>query len=48
MNQQYPSSTEIPIIEDVESPIEIPAEAQGEIAIETWPTQLIQEPPYPK
>ena len=41
VNQQYPLNMEIPIIEDAESPTEIPAETQGEIAIETKPTQLI-------
>ena len=40
MNQQYRSNTTIPIIEDVESPTEIPAETQEETLIETHPTQL--------
>ena len=38
----------IPIIEDVESPTETSTETQGEIVIETQPTQLIREPPYPE
>ena len=48
MNQQYSSHTSIPIIEDVEIPTETPAETHREIAIETQPTQLIREPPYPE
>ena len=48
LNQQYPSNTTIPIIEDVESPTKTPIERQGEIVIETQPPQLIREPPYLK
>ena len=48
MNQQYPSNTTIPIIEDVESPTETPAETQRETFIKTKPTQLVREPPYPE
>ena len=48
MNHQYPSNTKIPIIEDVESPTKTPNETQGEIVIETHPTQLIREPRYPE
>ena len=48
VNQQYPTSMTIPIIEDTESPTEISTETQGEIVIETQPTQLIRESPYPE
>ena len=48
VNQQYPFNTTIPIIEDDESPIEIPKETQEETLIETHPTQLNRELPYPK
>ena len=48
MNQQYPSNTTIPIIEDDKIPIETPAEAQREPFIETQPTQLVREMPYPE
>ena len=47
MNQHYSSHIVVPIIEDVESPTETPAETKREIVIETHPTQLIREPPYP-
>ena len=48
MKQQYLSNTSIPIIEDAENPTEIPAETQEETSIDTQPTQLIREPPYPE
>ena len=48
MNQQYLSNIVIPIIEDVESPTKTSTETKGEIVIETKPTQLIREPPYPE
>ena len=38
----------IPIIQDVESPTMTPTETREEIVIETQPTQLIREPPYPE
>ena len=48
LNQQYPSNTTIPVIKDGESPTETPPETHGETFIETHPTQLIREMPYPK
>ena len=48
MNQQYLSNATIPIIEDNESTTKTPIERQGEIVIETQPTKLIREPPYPE
>ena len=48
LNQYYPSNTTIPVIEDAESPTETSAETQRETFIETQPTQLVREPPYPE
>ena len=48
LNQQYLSNIEIPIIEDAENPTEILDETQEETSIDTEPTQLVREPPYPK
>ena len=48
MNQQYLSNAAIPIIEDIENPTKIPAETQEERTIDTQPTQLVREPPYPE
>ena len=48
MNQQYLSNTATPIIEDAEHPTNMPAETQEDTFIDTQPTQLIREPPYPK
>ena len=48
MNQHYPYNTSIPIIENVESPTKTLTKTQGETFIETQPTQLIREPPYPE
>ena len=48
MNQQYLLYAVIPIIEDAENTTKIPAETQEETSIDTWPTQLVREPPYPE
>ena len=48
INNQYPSNTKITIIENFETPTKTPDETQGEMVIETQPTQLIREPPYPE
>ena len=48
MNQQCPSKTTIPIIEDTKSPTETSGETQEEIVIKTQPRQLIRELPYPE
>ena len=48
MNQQYLSSAAIPIIEDAENPTETLDETQEETSVDTQPTQLVREPPYPK
>ena len=48
MNQQYFSNTVIPIIEDTENPTKISVETQEETSIDTQPTQLVREPPYPE
>ena len=37
-----------PIIEDVEHPTNMPAKTQNDASIDTQPTQLIREPPYPE
>ena len=37
-----------PIIEDVEHPTNMLAETYNDASIETQPTQLIREPPYPE
>ena len=38
----------IPVIEDTENPTKIPAETQEETSIDTQPTQMVREPPYPE
>ena len=48
MNQQYLSNTATPIIEDAEHPTNMPAETQEDTFIDTHPTQLIRELPYPE
>ena len=48
MNPQYLSNTTTPIIEDIEHPTNMPTETQKYTFIDTQPTQLIREPPYPK
>ena len=48
MNPQYLSNTVTPIIEDIEHPTNMPAETQNDTSIDTQPTQLIREPPYPE
>ena len=48
MNQQYPSNTSIPIIENAENLTQILVETQEETLIETQATQLLREPPYPE
>ena len=48
MNPQYLSKAETPIIEYVENPTNMPAETKNDTSIDTHPTQLIREPPYPE
>ena len=48
MSQHYLSNIAIRIIEDVENPVKISAETQEETSIDTQPTQLVREPPYPE
>ena len=48
MNQHYLSNTSTPIIEDVEHPTNMSSETQEDTFIDTQPTQLISEPPYPE
>ena len=48
MNPQYLSNTMTPIIEDVEHPMNMSAKTQEDTFIDTQPTQLIREPPYPE
>ena len=48
MNPQYLSNKPNPIIEDVEHPTNMPDETQKDTFIDTQPTQLIREPPYPE
>ena len=47
-NQQYSSNATLPIIEDPEIPTETLDETKRETTIETQPTQLIRELPYPE
>ena len=37
-----------PIIEDAQHPTNMPTETQKDTFIDTQPTQLIREPPYPE
>ena len=48
MKPQYLSNTVTPIIEDDEHPTNMLAETQKDTFIDTHPTQLIREPPYPE
>ena len=48
MNQQYLSNTVTPIIEYTEHPTNMSAETEKNTFIDTHPTQLIREPPYPE
>ena len=48
MSQQFLSNTTTPIIEDTEHPTNMPAETQEDTFIDTQPTKLIREPPYPE
>ena len=47
VNPQHLSNV-TPIIEDVEHPTNGLVETQNDISNDTWPTQLISQPPYPE
>ena len=48
VNPQYLSNTVTPIIEYAKHPTNVPDETQKDTFIDTQPTQLIREPPYPE